>query len=214
MANTPSGIFKLLWQAFLVIALVAIAWVAGQLIPMRLPGLASAAPAQDNPALSSAASVVSYQVPQRGQAQVLSQINARVAAAQKEIIVVARQIAATSLLTNLKQRSGAGVSVTTLLSPDTTNDFARSRLYSWMRENQFQNVYRDTLVSASHIIVIDSKTVILSDVPFSQRSYEAADQTAVQNGVLGFVYIIDDVALAQSLAATLRPRALPQNKIL
>ena len=219
MPNGSSSPFKLIWQIFLVFALVAVAWVLGQVLPAGLPGLKGmAAPSAGQSKTSAterlAGNVRFYALPRVGDSAALNDINTRVAAAQKEVIVVARQMAATSLLTNLKNRAQAGVSVVTLLSPDTTADFARSRLFQWMRDNQVRNVYRDVLTSASHIIVIDSQTIILSDLPFSQRSYEAANEAAAGASVIGFVYVIDDARAAAELASSLRARALTQNKIL
>lgn len=215
--NSSSSPLKLVWQAVLLVALVAIAWVLGQALP-KSEKLLSVVNPPDQPQSNTpiapvpAANITFYKLPRSGDPAPLADINNRIATAQKEVIVVARQIAATSILTNLKTRASAGVQVLTLLSPDTMTEFARGKLYQWMRDNQLQGVYRDVLTSASHLMVIDEKTVIISDLPFSQRSYEANEQSG--GAVVGFLYIIEDAKLGQSLAEVLRARALLQNKIL
>lgn len=215
--SSSSVQIKLLWQGVLILALVAIAWIVSQ----TLPGMQSIVNQSDSsksarPAVAiPAPSVRFYTLPRMGDSSALQEINNRLAGAQKEVIVSARQLAATSLLTNLKTRSAAGVKILILLSPDMTTDFGRSKLFEWIRDNQLKGVYRDVMNSASHMIIIDSKTVVISDLPFSQRAYEVADEAAARNsGALGFVYIIDDAQLATRLAEGLRQRALLQNKIL
>jgi phosphatidylserine/phosphatidylglycerophosphate/cardiolipin synthase-like enzyme len=149
-----------------------------------------------------------------GAPSALEAINAKISSAQREVIVAARQIAATSILTNLKARETAGVEVITLLSPDVTVDFASSRLAVWMRKNQLTGVYQDIMSSASQMMVIDGRTVIISDLPFSQRAYEAPDEATARAAQLGFVYIIEDSTLATGLESELKARALAKNKML
>lgn len=215
---TPSSgtaSFKLVWQAALVMALVAIAWILAQTLPgMQRLGHQADSQKTQAPGLLNPTAARFYPLPKVGDAAALQEINTRVAAAQKEVIVAARQLAASSLLTNLKTRQAAGVKTLVLLSPDMTTDFARSKLFEWLRDNQLKNVYRDTMTSASHVIVIDGRTVIVSDLPLSQRAYEAPDETTAKTAALGFVYIIDDANLAAQMAEALRQRALVQNKIL
>lgn len=215
--SSSSVQFKLLWQGVLILALVAIVWVVAQALPgaqqSGLQGVNGKDKTQINVAVAS--SVRFYTLPRMGDSSALQEINTRLAGAQKEVIIVARQLAATSLLTNLKARSAAGVKTLVLLSPDMTVDFGRSKLFEWLRDNQLKGVYRDVMNSSSHMIVIDSKTVIVSDLPLSQRAFEVADEAAARStGALGFVYIIDDAQLATRLAEGLRQRALIQNKIL
>lgn len=210
----PSGLWKLVWQAALLVALVAIAWVLAQGFPKSQALGGQQDDAKAKVTVTAGAQVKMYRLPRVGDSAAMQEINARIAAAQGEVIVAARQLAASSLLTNLKTRQAAGVKTLVLLSPDMTADFARSKLFEWIRDNQLKEVYRDAMTSASHIIVIDGKTLIVSDLPFSTRAYEAPDEAAAKNAAFGFVTIIDDERAATQAAQALRARALVQNKIL
>ena len=223
---SSSSVFKLLWQAVLLLALVAAAWVLGQMLPGwktkiltqidKTSTLSSGESGKtgENPSKSENPNIYVYALPRTGDSAALKQITDRVASAKKEVFIVARQLAATSILSAIKDRIAAGVTVTTLLSPDTTVDFPRSRLANWMRDNRISGVYRDVMNSASHLIIIDSKVVVISDLPFSQRAFAPADNTAASASALGFVYVIEDPRLASGLVESLRPRAQPQNKML
>ncbi len=200
---------KILWQGLLVVGLVAGAWVVGQTLA------ASRKPAAAHEQVVEKSTLQLFCVPRlsTASASAMDAINARISSAKSEIIIAARQIAASSLLNNLKQREAAGVSVVTLLSPDVTADFVNSRLAAWLRQNQVTGFYKDILTSVSHVIVIDERTVIVSDVPFSQRFYEP-DEKAASSAALGFVYIIDEADLGRKVAAELKERAMQQNKLL
>ena len=216
--NTSSSLLiRLVWQGAIVVGLIAGAWVISQILPLKgkIAVPQQVAQVSTAPAVTSSTSIRSFQLPQVGNAgpSALEAINAKVASAKQEIIIAARQIAATSLLNNIKERKAAGVSIVTLLSADTANDFPNSRLALWLKKNSVTGIYRDILISASHVIVVDNSTVIVSDLPFSQKAYEADDAT-VRNAALGFVYIIEDETLAKNVAGALKSRALAENKIL
>ena len=201
---------KILWQAVLFVGLVAGAWGVGQMLAVnkRQP----AAPVQ----VVGKSSIQFFRIPRLSTTapSAMEAINAKISSAQHQIIVAARQMAATSLYANLKERETAGVSVVTLFSPDATADFAASRSAAWLRQNKITGFYKDILPSTSHVIVIDNRTVIVSDVPFSQRFYEPVDEASAKGAALGFVYIIDDAVLAHGIAADLKTRTLQQNKLL
>ena len=138
-------------------------------------------------------------------------VDARILSAKQEVIVATRALSAISILKNLLAKEAAGVPVFTLLSPDTLPAKAQSDLVAWMRQNRMTGVYQDAFVSGSYVIVIDESTVIISDLPFSQKSFESADPSTA---VRGFVTIIDNPALAKGMADDLKARILEKNKIL
>ncbi len=206
--NTDSFPLKILWQIILVVALVAGAWTVGQFIPQK--GAKSAQPRPIAAAQPSASLV--FSLPADKQNSSLNIINSKLLEAKEEIIVVARQITALSLLTNLQKRQAAGVRVVTILSPDTTTNFDRSRLASWMRENNFTGVYKDLAASTSNLILIDRKYVIISDLPLSQRAYEF--DSAAKDLTLGYLYVLDAPTLAEEIVKGLKNRVSPSNKLL
>lgn len=224
MSNSSTGSvpLKILWQVALVAGLVVGAWVLGQILPLdkaaksATGGSTSVSVKNQNISAPTQSSMEFYQLPRLRPTDpsAIEAINTKILTAQQEIILAARQVSATSILTNLKARSASGVSVITLLSPDGTVDFARGKLAAWLVENRLSGVYRDVINSASHIIVIDGKTLIFSDLPFSNRAYEPGDPKALQSASLGFVYIINDTTLASGIAKELKSRVLPQNKLL
>jgi hypothetical protein len=214
MSNNTSSYLpiRLLWQVALFLGLVAGAWV----LSSRLPSAASGRGVSTPPAATATApSIDIFALPRAsGSPSALQEISRRISQAESSVYIVARQVAATSLLTALKERAQAGVSTFTLLSPDTTVDFARGRLADWLRQNKISGVYKDISASVSHLIVIDERTVILSELPFSQRAYEPTDEASLRAATLGFVYIIEDATLASQLTRQLKQRLQVKNKLL
>jgi len=144
----------------------------------------------------------------------MNAIHSKIALAKKEVILVVRQLTAMPILSAIKDKEAEGVPVFTLLSPDWAATQTGIDLIQWLRQNNITGVYKDTLVSGSYIIIIDERTVIISDLPFSQRVYEPADQASASAAAFGFVTVINDPALAHGMAGILKTRIVEQNKVL
>lgn len=204
-----SVVFKLIWQICLLAGLVLAAWVVAQILPIKASAL--------NPEnqVASKATVEVYPLPRLSEnvASALDEIIKSVSGAKLQVLVVARRISSAGLLTAMSERKAAGVPVYTLLSPDTAKDFTRSSLAAWLKRNNLTDVYKDLLTSTSHIVIVDQKTVFISDLPFSEKSFESlkAEDNAT---VLGFAYKIEDSALAVELATALKQRIVRNNKLL
>lgn len=221
--NTSSSLpIKLLWQGALIVGLILGVWVLGRTLPLDdyFPALKEAVP--DNrkvvtPTESSSVKIKACALPRMNpnDPSALRAIALRVSGARTEVLVAARSMTSITLWTALRERAQAGVNVTTLLSPEGTTNFTAGKLAQWLRQNGLSSVYKDALLSASNVIVIDEKTVILSDLPFSQRSFDPTEKEISAGTVsLGFAYIIDSSELAKVVASTLRSRVNPSNKLL
>jgi|GEM_PF-2183867 phosphatidylserine/phosphatidylglycerophosphate/cardiolipin synthase-like enzyme len=207
-SSLPINIF---WRVLIFIGLILGAWVVEQqLVKLgKLPAAVSSAPQKG------ASAVQFVKLPRFGQdSSVLDYINTQIASAKQEVLVAARVLNSASILKNLRDRETAGVPVFMLLSPDWLSTKTGTDVISVMQQSQMSGIYKDTMVSGSYIIIIDEKTVIISDLPFTKRAMEPSDEASIRASAWGYLTVIDDPAFAKGLAGSIKMRIQEQNKIL
>jgi hypothetical protein len=222
--NTSSSLpIKLLWQGALIVGLILGIWVLGRTLPLGewFPALAQAVPASTTAPTegvvpgagpSGGPSVKLFALPQSGDvSSALKAIAEEISKAKSEIYVTTRGMTSSALWTALSERAHNGLVVYTLLTPESTLNFAQSKLANWLNKNTVTNVYRDTTPSASNLIVIDGHLVIISDVPFSQKSFEGTTNSVESTG---FAYMIDSPELGAGLVECIKAHVNPANKLL
>jgi hypothetical protein len=224
MANNQSNstLIKLVWQTTLVVALILGAWVLGRTLPIDkwFPALQKEVPPAPEiisaPAVST--KIDAYALPRISEQtpSALSAIAKEITQANKEVLVCTRSITSALIWSALRDKAQTGVTVRTLISPENTNNFAQGKLAQWLRDNNMTAVYKDSLSCASNMVIIDEQTVVISDLPFSQKDFELIGEgpEALKASTLGVAYVIHSDTLARDLARMVRLRLVSGNKLL
>ncbi len=221
--QSNSTLIKLVWQTTLVVALIFGAWVMGRTLPIDkwFPALQKEIPSAPEPVpapVVSSIKIDAYALPRISDKtpSALNAIAHEITAANKEVLVCTRSMTSALLWSTLRDKAQAGVNVQTLITPENTNNFAQGKLAQWLRDNKMTAVYKDSLSCASNMIIIDEQTVVMSDLPFSQKDFELIGEgpEALKAATLGVAYVIHSPALAKDLARMVRLRLIPGNKLL
>jgi phosphatidylserine/phosphatidylglycerophosphate/cardiolipin synthase-like enzyme len=108
--------------------------------------------------------------------------------AQKQILVMAREISSRMLLEALQAKSMNGVDVEILLSPSEDNEGT----LRWAKEHGVDRVYVDSQPMDDQLILIDGTKVILTALPFT------ADAAA---GIQSVGVAVEDAGLGRKISA-------------